>query len=65
MVQFCDLRLQFDIDIKEFKIWVYREPLTELLKVTWQVFCVTSEVYDVRLQRGEVGFHVCHLPESF
>ena len=22
------------------------------------------EVYDVRFQRGEVGFHVCHLPES-
>ena len=63
MVQFCDLRLQFDIDIKEFKIWVYREPLTAEGHVT--SLCVMSEVYDVRLQRGEVGFHVCHLPESF
>ena len=26
---------------------------------------VTFEVFDVRFQRGEVGFHVCHLPESF
>ena len=23
------------------------------------------EVYDVRFQRGKVGFHVGHLPESF
>ena len=30
-----------------------------------QVFRVTFEVYDVRFQSGEVGFHVCHLPESF
>ena len=22
-------------------------------------------VFDVRFQRREVGFHVCHLPESF
>ena len=35
------------------------------LEVTWQGFRVTFEVYDVRFQRGEVGFHVCHLPESF
>ena len=35
------------------------------LEVTWQVFRVTFEVYDVRFKRGEVGFHVCHLPESF
>ena len=35
------------------------------LEVTWQVFRVTFEVYDVRFQRGEVGFHVCHLRESF
>ena len=34
------------------------------LEVTWQVFHATFEVYDVRFQRG-VGFHVCHLPESF
>ena len=34
-------------------------------KVTWQVFRITFEVYDVRFQRGEVGFHVGHLPESF
>ena len=36
-----------------------------LLEVTRQVFCVTFEVYDVRFQRGELDFHVCHLPESF
>ena len=36
-----------------------------LLDVTWQVFRVTFGVYYMCFQREEVGFHVCHLPESF